>query len=366
MAQLSLICGARREYNPAGTLAMLMSGGVDSSTGALKLRAQGWDVIGVNMKIPLACGGAAETRAVEEVCAQAGIDLYRLDAAELFMQRVIGPFREEYRRGRTPNPCCDCNRELKFGALWDLIEAELGVLHLATGHYARVLHEGGRHRILRAANTAKDQSYFIYGVPPQRLPYLHLPLGELSKDDTRALAQEYGLAVAQKPESMELCFAGGGDYRSALPEGQVQQPGDFISATGKILGRHTGIQNYTIGQRKLGMSFAPEPYYVLRILPQENAVMVGPRAQAYTRRVSAQLLAVHQPELLVAGAQLWAKIRSGGEPRPCRIEELSGNLLRVEFAAELFAPTPGQHLVLYDSEGAVIAGGTMEASANLM
>lgn len=361
MSELQLVCGEEFVCRGEKSIAVLMSGGVDSSVCALKLREQGWDVVGVNMRIPLACGGAVDTESVEEVCRFAGITLYRLDAAELFEQKVISHFRDEYRHGRTPNPCCDCNRELKFGALWDLIEDELGVLHLATGHYASVEHEDGVTYLRRGAVREKDQSYFIYGVPARRLPYFHLPLSGMAKAQTRAYAEQAGLPVAHKSESMELCFAGSGDYREAL--GDVESvSGDFIDGEGRVIGTHTGIANYTPGQRKLGVSFGPEPYYVLQVIPERNQVMVGPRSEILKDKVKVRFIVVHQPDKLVAGSALLGKIRSPGEPRKCVLLSCDGQHMaaEVEFAEAVFGPAPGQHLVLYDDSHAVIAGGTIE------
>lgn len=364
MPCLCLICGADQPpFDPERTLAVLMSGGVDSSVTALLLRAAGWRVIGVHMRIPLACGGAVDLDSVEQVCRSAGITLYRFDAQAVFQEKVIGHFRAEYQRGRTPNPCCDCNRELKFGALWDIIEAELGVRHLATGHYARIVREGGQTLLRRGANPDKDQSYFIYGIPPHRLPFFHLPLGDLhSKEETRELARQAQLPVAEKSESMELCFAGGGDYRAALEADHPTGHGPFLSVNDEVLGEHEGIEFYTVGQRKLGRSFGPEPFYVLRILPERNAVVVGTRAQALTATVRARIIALHQSARMLTGAACNGKIRSAGQPVPCRIRDWqpTENMAEVEFARPLFAPTAGQHLVLYDDTDAVICGGVIE------
>ncbi len=363
MSELKLVCGQAHNKGSYAdkTIAVLMSGGVDSSVCALKLREEGWTVVGVNMIIPLACGGAVETQSVIDVCTYADITLYQLEAGKLFDEKVISHFRGEYQAGRTPNPCCDCNRELKFGVLWDLIEKELGILHLATGHYARVVHEDGRSLLCRGKISEKDQSYFVYGIPARRLPYFHLPLSEMAKSDTRAYAEKAGLPVAQKSESMELCFAGAGDYREALGDISLGV-GEFIDSAGTVLGEHTGIENYTPGQRKLGRSFGPEPFYVLQVLPQTNQVVVGPRNEIVLPEVKAHFIAVHQPEKLLAGAELLGKIRSPGDPRKCKLVSYDPDTqdVVVEFEKPVFAPAPGQHLVLYDVNQAVIAGGTIE------
>lgn len=351
-----------RDYDPDRTVAVLVSGGVDSSVSVLKLREQGWRVVGVNMRIPLACGsGSVDGSAAEEVCRKLEIPLFRIDLSQDFRSLVIDHFHQEYLKGRTPNPCVDCNARLKFGLVWDLCEKELGVRYLATGHYAVVEHRDGHHLLRQAGNISKDQSYFIYGVPMHRLPFLLLPLGEMVKEQTRAIAADAGLPSADKPESMELCFAGGGDYRCALPEGMRNEPGDFINIRGETIGRHTGVCNYTVGQRKLGVSLGEEPHYVLQIIPGKNTIIAGTRQEAMCRTVEAEFKVIHLPEELKPDQVYAGKIRSGSQGRECRLVKLEGNRARVEFSESVFAPTPGQHLVLYNRGMAVIAGGTIES-----
>ncbi len=363
--ELELITGtpAANSTTPsARRIAVLMSGGVDSSVTALKLQQDGWEITGVNMRIPLACGGGSvvDCSGVEEVAERLNIPLYRVDLTEIFQQEVISHFECEYRQGRTPNPCCDCNRKLKFEAVWDIIESELGIENVATGHYARILREEGRTCIARGTDLNKDQSYFIYGIKPERLKHFYLPLGELSKDETRELARAAGLTVAEKSESMDLCFAGGGDYRNALSDITEDKEGDFVDTEFNVVGRHHGISQYTVGQRKLGMSFGPEPSYALRIIPEKNQVMVGTRKDAYKNRVTARLITVHQPELLNETTELQGKIRSGGELIGCSVNSYSAPEISVTFQRELFAPTPGQHLVLYNFDATIVAGGIIQ------
>ena len=364
--KLQLITGdtlpPRTSPNKVGRIAVLMSGGVDSSVTALKLLTDGWDVVGVNMLIPLSCSGGAtvDCSGVEEVAARLDIPLYRVDLTDTFTTAVIAGFEDEYRKGRTPNPCCDCNRKLKFEAVWDIIENELEIKNVATGHYARIIHKGESAYIARGSDTAKDQSYFIYGITPERLRHFYLPLGDITKEETRELARQAGLSVAEKKESMDLCFAGGGDYRQAFTRQDEDIPGDFIDTSFRVVGRHRGIKHYTVGQRKLGMSFGPEPSYALRIIPESNQVMVGTREDAYKDRITAKVRTIHQPEKVTAGEILWGKIRSAGELTECRILSFADGMLEVIFAHTLFAPTPGQHLVLYTAEATIVAGGTIE------
>ena len=345
-------------------VAVLMSGGVDSSMAALLLQQEGWDVLGITMKIPVAeecdhprpcCGADAGL-----VCGELGIAHYFLDVAAAFDERVVGPFRRAYSEGLTPNPCVDCNADLKFGVVWDYLEGMFGLRHLATGHYARVVERAGRWALMRAADEAKDQSYFLYGIRPERLPQLVLPLGELGKQAVRSLAQGAGLDVSEKPESMELCFAGEGDYRRALPESQGGPGGAIVDAAGEVIGQHEGISNYTIGQRRGLRLASSEPLYVIDICPRSNSIVVGTREEASRRTVAAGDVNALAPEELRRGADLWGKIRSSGRPSPCTLTSVSGPRIVVEFETPQFAPSPGQHLVLYDEDGTVVGGGTIQ------
>jgi len=341
-------------------IAVLMSGGVDSSVTALLLKEAGWRVLGVTMKIP-----APETdRGAEavQVCRKLGVPHYFADARHAFGESVIEPFRSAYAAGRTPNPCVECNARLKFGAMWDLVESAFGVSRLATGHYARVVREDGRAFLARAGEAGRDQSYFVYRVPLERLPRLFLPVGEMSKSAVRSLAQARGLPVAEKPDSMELCFAGEGDYRQALGVSK-DAPGPIVDAEGAVLGRHHGVWNYTVGQRRgLGVA-AGEPLYVTRIDLERNAVVLGTREQVCTRRVSAARLHVLAQELPRPGVALYGKLRSYSEPSACTVVQTNEDSLTAMFEQPQFAPTPGQHLVLYDEAGRVVAGGEIVAEA---
>jgi tRNA-specific 2-thiouridylase len=198
---------------------MLMSGGVDSSVTAHLLKEAGWDVLGVTMKIPTACEDGSRGCCGAEaafVCNELNISHYFVDVTEPFENLIIERFRQSYANGETPNPCVDCNTLLKFSLLWDFLQERFGIEYLATGHYARVSEQNGRVRLGRAQDKSKDQSYFLYGISAERLERLVLPLGEMTKEQVRSIASGLGLSVADKPESMELCFAGQGDYRLAL------------------------------------------------------------------------------------------------------------------------------------------------------
>jgi len=238
-------------------IAVLMSGGVDSSVAAYLLGSQGWEVLGITMKIPV-FGQPAKPKdrtAMVSVCDELDVPHYFIDVTEPFEELIIKRFRQSYTKGQTPNPCSDCNRLLKFSLVWDFVEKEFGIRHLATGHYAQVVKTGGEMYLGKAKDQTKDQSYFLYGIEAEKLSRLMFPLGKLSKDKVRAIAAELSLSVAERAESMELCFAAEGDYRAVLPEKQVNRAGDITDMDGNTTGCHKGIVNYTLGQRK-GIGFA--------------------------------------------------------------------------------------------------------------
>ncbi len=352
---------------PERAAAVLMSGGVDSSITALLLQEAGYDVCGFTMQIPTpaadhhpaaCCGSKAWL-----VCVALGIPHYFLDTRNAFAGKVIAPFRQAYASGRTPSPCIICNAVLKFGLSWRAIEEHFGPVRLATGHYARCVMMSGRTALLRSRTPQDDQSYFLYGLDAAKLPRLLLPMGERTKSETRKLAERRGLAVATKPESMELCFAGEGDYRLVLGEAGTGPAGDILDEDGRVIGRHSGIHHYTIGQRQ-GLGIAkPYPQYVIRIIPEKAAIVVGRRECALARRVAACCLNWLAPEVIMPGRRAAAKIRSSGEPAPCEIIGCGDDRLEVVFDQPVFAPAPGQHLVLYDGDR--VLGGGMICGSDL-
>jgi tRNA-specific 2-thiouridylase len=344
-------------------VAVLMSGGVDSSVTAHLLKSAGWEVLGITMKIPVACDtgprGCCGADAAF-VCHELGIPHYFVDVTEAFQDVIIQPFRDAYSRGQTPNPCVDCNTFLKFSLVWDKLQEEFGIFQVATGHYAMVVHDGSRVYLHRARDRDKDQSYFLYGIPSYRLPNFILPLGDLTKQQVRVIATELGLSVAEKAESMELCFAGEQDYRLALENVATNHPGDMTDMQGRKIGTHKGIANYTLGQRR-GLGFAGgQPLYVGRIDAVANTVALGTREEVSTRVVQGVNLNVLLPERLDAGTRLFGKIRSYGDPRPCRLLKRTPDGVTVEFEQAQFAPCPGQRLVLYDESDNVVAGGVIQ------
>ena len=350
------------KHDSSRQIVVMMSGGVDSSVTAHVLREQGWDVLGVTMRIPVACRtdqrGCCGADAAY-VCGQMNLPHYFVDVTAPFNELIIDRFRVEYRRGRTPNPCVDCNTFLKFMLIWDLMEKEFGIQHLATGHYAEVVPTDSGTRLRRGRNHAKDQSYFIYGIPAHRLSHFVLPLAELTKDEVRDIARSIDIGVAEKPESMELCFAGEGDYRQALTDGD--KPGDLLDIDGNSIGTHKGVAHYTLGQRR-GLGYAAgDPVYVARIDAEANTVTLGTRDEISYRTISVGEVNVLIPQQFQKGQKLSGKLRSCGPTHSCEVIEAGANGLTVRFDKPQFAPCPGQKLVVYNETEDVVAGGTIES-----
>lgn len=336
------------------TVAVAMSGGVDSSLTAALLIERGFDVIGVTMLLD-------DDKSISDarnVCEHLGIIHHVADFRKLFRAKVEDYFVAEYLRGRTPNPCVRCNREIKFGALFDFAN-DLGADFLSTGHYARILFEDGRFKLKKAVDLKKDQSYVLYNLTADKLAKIILPLGEFSKDKTRALAEELKLPVAHKPDSQEICFVPDDDYKAFIasrePSAQALQAGNIVDANGKVLGTHNGVANYTIGQRKgLGIA-APYPLYVTRLDVANRQVIVDMNEKLFTNALTARDVHwIYKPTL---PATLQAKIRYGSRVADCTVVE-EKNFLRVTFAEPQRAITLGQSIVFYDGDevlgGAVI------------
>jgi len=352
----------RADKERSKPIAVLMSGGVDSSVTAYLLKEQGWDVLGITMKIPVSCNtnkrGCCGADAAF-VCGELNIPHYFVDVTEPFQELIIKQFRQSYSRGETPNPCVDCNTFLKFSLLWDFLEEKFGISYLATGHYARVSKADVQTRLGRAKDKTKDQSYFIYGMPPEKLQRFVLPLGELTKDEVRSTASQLNLSVADKAESMELCFAGEGDYRLALDDAEANRQGDITDMQGNRIGTHKGIANYTLGQRQ-GIGYAGgKPLYVGKIDAAANTIALGTREEVSTHTVRAKRINVLIPEELVSGRTFFGKIRSYGDPQPCKLVDIGENNITADFDLPQFAPCSGQRLVLYNSGDNIVAGGTI-------
>ncbi len=344
-----------------------MSGGVDSSTAAALLLEGGHSVVGLTMRIwdgsvairegaKHACYGPGEEEdiaATEAVCRQLGIKLVVVDLRDAYRALVLDSFRAGYLAGRTPNPCVTCNRQVKFGLLLDQAAAA-GVAfdRFATGHYARLTERDGRLHLRKAADRAKDQTYFLHQLTHEQLRRIEFPLGELTKALVRELARGRGLAVAERPESQD--FIAGGDYSVLFQAGQVV-PGDIVDEQGNVLGRHDGFVHYTVGQRKgLGIA-SSEPWYVLRTVPARNQVVVSRRQDILSSRLTAEaaLWAAGAPPS--APLRCAARIRQKHAEAPALVTPTGPAGFTVDFDDPQLAITPGQAVVLYDDD--VVLGG---------
>ncbi len=347
------------------TALIAMSGGVDSSAAALVLQQQGWDCTGITMQLHrenALCGTSSDAEDAAAVAAKLGIPFHTLDATDAFAHEVMDHFVAEYRAGRTPNPCIRCNRTMKFGRLMEE-RARLGCDILATGHYARVCYDETKKRWLlkRAANAAKDQTYVLYFLSQEQLAHLVFPLGEFEcKDDIRAIAAAHDLITARKKDSQDICFVPDGDYVRFLRQyGQVQLiPGDFVDRSGKVLGRHMGLEAYTTGQRKgLGVS-GGKRLYVLSKNAENRTVLLGDDEELFTSSLIADgvnWISIARPD---APVRVTAKTRYTQRESAATVEPLSDGRVRVVFDEPQRAITAGQAVVFYDGED-VVGGGTI-------
>ena len=344
-------------------IAVAMSGGVDSSLTAAMLLKQGYKVFGITLwlwvsgtpydSVPLAVTDA------KMMCDFLGIEHYVIDARDVFYDNVVDYFVKEYAYGRTPNPCVFCNKNIKFDLMLNRA-LELGATHMVTGHYAQVNYneETGLYELHKGVDPTKDQSYVMYNMNQRILSHLMFPLGGQCKTETRKLAAEYDLPVAKKPDSVDICFLPHGNYQKLVVEEMKDKPksGNIVTEDGEVLGKHNGLFNYTIGQRKgLGIAYK-HPLYVIGFNGDRNEVIVGPNERLFTNRMICKFYnflddTIHK-ELKVEG-----KIRYAANPSPCTARILDDDTMEVIFEEPQRAITPGQSVAFYN--GTQLLGGAV-------
>jgi tRNA-uridine 2-sulfurtransferase len=362
------------------TIAVAMSGGVDSSTVAAMLRADGHTIIGLTMQLwnqrRLAghegmpesvqgrCCSLDDVFDARRVAEHIGIPYYVVNHEERFEREVVRPFVAEYLSGRTPIPCSLCNNHLKFDQLL-VVARQIGAERVATGHYARVAYDetSGRWLLRRPADKSKDQTYFLFGLTQDQLSRTLFPLGDMTKPQVRALARQHGLALADKPDSQEICFVPGGDYKRFIDayladqgEALPDTAGELVTTSGEVIGEHHGIHNFTVGQRKgLGVATG-SPLYVIQISGANKQVIVGGEENLYSRTLRARRVNLIAVDDLHEPMRVTVKIRHRHEPALALIEKSDNDEILVTFDEPQRAITPGQAAVFYDGD-MVVGGG---------
>jgi tRNA-specific 2-thiouridylase len=342
-----------------------MSGGVDSSLAAALLKEAGYEVIGITMQIwpsdeQARFGGCCGLEAIEDakkVAYKLSIPHYVVNFRDIFAQRVIADFCLEYSLGRTPNPCIRCNQYIKFDALLKKAK-ELDYSFIATGHYARVEQSSNDYHLLKAVDLTKDQSYFLYTLGQRELQHLLLPLGNLRKVETRRLATERGLPASSRHDSQDVCFIPDNDYRSFIAKHIPIKSGDIIDTEGKVLAKHNGLAQYTVGQRQgLGLA-SNERLYVLSFDVANNRLVAGTRDQLLSNRLLATTLSWVSGKAPQEPINITAKIRYKSPEAPIKLH-LDDRVAKVQFLKPQRAITPGQAIVFYQGD-AVLGGGIIE------
>lgn len=354
---------------PAETrVVVAMSGGVDSSVVAARLKAEGYDVIGVTLQLydhgaalakKGACCAGQDIHDARRVAERMGFPHYVLDYENKFRESVIDEFADAYLAGATPVPCIRCNERVKFR---DLLETarDLDADCMATGHYIQ-RKMGAKAELHMAADPVRDQSYFLFSTTQEQLDFLRFPLGHLaSKAETRAMAAEYGLIVADKPDSQDICFVPNGDYAAVIEKLRpgAADPGEIVDQDGRVLGKHRGVIHYTIGQRRgLGIGGLGDPLYVLRLEPDSRRVVVGPKSALATTTVNLTEVNWLGDAPFEGEIACEVRIRSTRPPRPAILRALPGRRAEVELLDPEEGVSPGQACVFYEAGGTRVLGG---------
>lgn len=345
-----------------------MSGGVDSSVAAQLLIDAGHTCIGCTMKlyenedagVPRAhtCCALEDVEDARSVAYRLGMRYYVFNFTSDFREKVMEPFVRAYQCGRTPNPCIDCNRFMKFEKLFDRARI-LGCDHVATGHYARITFDGTRYHLKKARDESKDQSYVLYAMTQAQLAHTLFPLGELHKTETRRIASASGLVNADKPDSQDICFVPDGDYVRFIERftGEPAQPGNFVDTAGHVLGQHRGVIGYTVGQRRIGIAL-PERHYVCRVCPETNTVVLGTAAELVQSEASAADFHWISGEVPSAPIRCTVRTRYHQPEQAAEVTPTGADTVRIRFDAPQRAITPGQAAVLYDGDE-VLGGGVL-------
>ncbi len=346
-------------------LLMAMSGGIDSTVAALLLQKEGYEVIAATMSLlpegrAKTCSNKEDLELAAKISKDLGLDHRFIDLQEAFTDQVIAPFVEAYEAGFTPNPCIECNRLMKFAALYKIRE-DLGCDYIASGHYARISYdeERGRYRLLKAVDQEKDQSYVLYNLNQEQLAHTLFPLGKYTKEEVRQIAKEAGLVNYNRKESQDICFIPDGDYVRFLKEftGKTYRPGNFVDREGKVLGRHEGIVQYTIGQRRgLGLAHNKR-LFVIAILPERNEIVLGEAEDLLTSGLVAdRLKLIITKEELSEKPEVTVRTRYQQKEQAACVSRLENDRLELRFREKQKSPAPGQALVLYHGDE-VLGGG---------
>jgi tRNA-specific 2-thiouridylase len=344
---------------PKGKVAVALSGGVDSSAAALLLKEAAYEVVGVHMRLWDSPSFDYQAQRAENICRLLDIPYHQVDLQKEFESCVVDFFCQEYQQGRTPNPCVVCNQHIKFGLLLDKA-LSLGADYLATGHYARVEHSRNGHRLLKAVDISRDQSYFLYTLTQEKLGHVLFPLGEYSRDEVKQMAKQAGLPTVTK-SSQDICFISQKNYGAFLSQTFSTLPGDIVNTQGKKLGQHRGIAFYTIGQRHgLGLSStqalsAGKPLYVIGIEPERNRVVLGPEKELYSQKLIAHKLSWISGKSPRESITARAKIRYKSKEAEA-ILFFRNDSVNVHFTEPQKAVTPGQAIVFYNLDE-VLGGG---------